>query len=401
MSGTFVGFGFGAIQGGLFLPKVLKSGKFDRLVVSEIEPVLVGAVRSSGGAYFLNVAESDRIRVERIEGLEILNPLVGEDRERLVEAVAEASELCTALPSYQLYDEGRASVARLLAEGLSQKKDRKILSPAVVYAAENDARAARRLEQACLRHLPDGLGGKVVFSETVIGKMCSVVMDSGRIEDEKLSPLNAYAERAILVESFDRIYVEERKPPSFERGLSSLIEKADLEPFALAKFLGQNATHAALGYYALDAGLRHMSQLRDFPELVDAGLQAYVEEAGKGLLKRFDRLEDELFTPSGMEMQARAAVARMLNPFLADPVERVTRDPVRKLGWDDRLVGAMRIAGEAAIRPAHLAKGARLALAHACRENGWKDPKLALSRIWSEVSADERLAFEELLLERS
>ena len=33
----------------------------------------------------------------------------------------------------------------------------------------------------------------------------------------------------------------------------------------------------------------------------------------------------------------------MVNPYLADTIERAGRDPRRKLGWDDRLVGLMRL----------------------------------------------------------
>ena len=107
MSKTFVGFGFGAIQGGLFLPEAFRSGNFSRLVVSEIEPDSVSQIRQAGGgSYFCNVAEADHVRLEEITGLEIFNPLVPADREKLVDAVACANELCTALPSYTLYDAG-------------------------------------------------------------------------------------------------------------------------------------------------------------------------------------------------------------------------------------------------------------------------------------------------------
>jgi hypothetical protein len=33
----------------------------------------------------------------------------------------------------------------------------------------------------------------------------------------------------------------------------------------------------------------------------------------------------------------------MVNPWLADTIERASRDPRRKLGWDDRLVGLLRL----------------------------------------------------------
>ena len=59
----------------------------------------------------------------------------------------------------------------------------------------------------------------------------------------------------------------------------------------------------------------------------------------------------------------------MTNPFLSDSVARVIRDPYRKLGWDDRLVGAMRLALEAGVKPVRLAAGVRAALLHGLRES--------------------------------
>ncbi|MDA0724672.1 MAG: hypothetical protein O3B25_10465, partial [Verrucomicrobia bacterium] len=116
MSRTFVGFGFGAIQGGLFLPEAFRSGNFSRLVVSEIDAESVAALRAAEGTYFCNIAGSSSVETICVEGVEILNPLVDEDREALVRAISEASELATALPSFTLYDVGEASIAYLLAE---------------------------------------------------------------------------------------------------------------------------------------------------------------------------------------------------------------------------------------------------------------------------------------------
>jgi hypothetical protein len=83
MGKTFVGFGFGAIQGGLFLPEAYRSGNFSRLVVSEIDSTSVEQIRKSKGNYACNVAEPDHVRLEEVSGLEILNPLIPEDREKL------------------------------------------------------------------------------------------------------------------------------------------------------------------------------------------------------------------------------------------------------------------------------------------------------------------------------
>ena len=144
---VFVGFGFGAIQGGLFVPEVYQSGKFDRIVISEVNQDLVRQVNDAGGQYSFNIAEKDRVKTLQVEGLEILNPSVPEDRKKLVHVIGEAQELCTALPSFKLYDHGESSVVRLITDGLGLKKKSKDLPSAVIYAAENDAIAAQRLKQ--------------------------------------------------------------------------------------------------------------------------------------------------------------------------------------------------------------------------------------------------------------
>jgi len=98
---TFVGFGFGAIQAGLFLYEAFRSDNFGRLMVSEVVPDVVHAVRAAGGRFFVNIAHSDHLEVAEVGPLEIQDPGSESDRRRLVEAVAEAEEIATAVPSVQ------------------------------------------------------------------------------------------------------------------------------------------------------------------------------------------------------------------------------------------------------------------------------------------------------------
>ena len=397
MSRSYVGFGFGAIQTGLFLPVAKKSGNFDRLVVAEIDPSLVEGIRENKGTYSCNIAHSDRVEFITLEGVEMLNPTDADDREVLVQAIAEADELGTALPSFHLYDKNPASIARLLAEGFTRKAKRPALPPAVVYSAENDSRAATRLEALCWDHAPAGFGDQVVFSETVIPKMCTVVENPFRIESEGLVPLFPGSSRAILVEAFDQIMVESQVPSGFERGMSTFVEKRQLDPFAQTKFLGHNAVHAWLGYLAESEGLVFMSEVGKRDDLMRRALDVFQKEVGPGLIHAHARSGDPFFTPDGITAYAKDALTRMVNPFLNDPIERVTRDPIRKLGWEDRLIGSMRLAIDAGVNPELLAEGARLALARAA-EDAQLSPKKILNDIWSkQVSREDRAAILPLL----
>ena len=96
MGRTFVGFGFGAIQAGLFLAEAHLSGNFDRLVVAEVLPDVVAAV-AAAGAFTVNIGHADHIEALTVSPVEIYHPQGWEDRAQLVAAVAEAAELATAL----------------------------------------------------------------------------------------------------------------------------------------------------------------------------------------------------------------------------------------------------------------------------------------------------------------
>jgi len=183
---VFVGFGFGPIQSGLFVEEAFNSGNFSRIVIAEIDKKLVDAVRANNGTYFVNVAANDGIITERIEGIEIYNPTVDDDRQKLLAALSQATEIVTSLPSVNFYDMGENSVISLIIRGLSNST-----APAtVVYAAENNNHAAEILKEKV------GVFENVQYLNTVIGKMSQVVIDAAEIKEKKLTSLAPGIDRA-------------------------------------------------------------------------------------------------------------------------------------------------------------------------------------------------------------
>lgn len=388
---VFVGFGFGPIQAGLFLAEAQLAGGFDRLVVAEVVPEVVAAVRAAG-AFTVNIGHADRIEALTVAPVEIYSPLAPAERAVLVDAVAAATELATALPSVEFYGRGgAASVAALLAEGLARKAAAG--GPlAVVYAAENHTRGAELLEEAVLAWTPPDLRaavrGRVQFLDTVIGKM------SGAPETTAgLAELAPGLGRAYLVEAFNRIQVSQIDRSaagwqSFVRGLAVFAEKADLTPFAEAKLYGHNAGHALAAYLAHQVGFTQIDQLRQRPDLLNFITRAMVDESGAALCARWAGV-DALFSLAGFTAYAEDLVTRMVNPYVRDTVARVGRDPRRKLGWDDRLVGAMRRARQAGVTPWRYAWGVAAALE-------WLDTPAAaaaatLCALWEKTEQDEEV----------
>jgi mannitol-1-phosphate 5-dehydrogenase len=89
--------------------------------------------------------------------------------------------------------------------------------------------------------------------------------------------------------------------------------------------------------------------------------EAFLEESGAAMIARHKGL-DPLFTPAGYQAYADDLLERMINPYLRDLIERVVRDPRRKLAWNDRLIGTMCLALDAGVQPRRFALGAAAAV---------------------------------------
>ena len=123
-----------------------------------------------------------------------------------------------------------------------------------------------------------------------------------------------------------------------------------------------------------------MSEVRENKSLMALAQDAFLKESGRILIARHAGVDD-LFTPKGYRHYALDLLERMVNPFLRDSVKRVVRDPRRKLGWNDRFFGTIRLALSAGLTPWRYAAGAALALNMLQRETG-KSREALLDEIW-------------------
>jgi mannitol-1-phosphate 5-dehydrogenase len=397
---TYVGFGLGAIQSGLFLYEAIRSDAFRRLVVAEVLPEVIADVRRAEGHFAVNIAYSDRVQRAEVGPIEIWDPAQESDRKHLIEAIAEAEEIGTAIPSVAYYvSDGPESLHRILAKGLREKAARR--GPrAVVYAAENHNRAAEILQSSIMGEIPkeeqEIVRSRVRFLNTVIGKMSGVITNLEDIETQRLTTITPGAERAFLVEAFNRILIsrikfeETKEEPPFGRGITVFEEKKDLLPFEEAKLYGHNATHALAAYLGAIREVEHITDLRGVPGVLPFLRAAFIEESGEALIRKYAGV-DPLFTHDGYNEYADDLLLRMTNPYLRDSVERVGRDPQRKLGWDDRLIGTMRLALRHDIEPWRYAVGAAAALATLdptiLDDNVDVEP--LLSALWREASPEK------------
>ena len=381
MPATFVGFGFGPIQTGLMLLEAMESGSFTRFVVAEVDQGLVDAVRGAGSAVTVNIAGKAGIRRRKLDGVELFNPRVASDRRAIVTAIAEATELATAIPSVSLYAAGgNASVAALLAEAITPDRQR------ILYTSENNNFAAELLEEELRARAPKEKLASLQVLNTVIGKMSGVISSAEEMRRLGLAPLVPGFEKCVLVEEFNRILVTRITLPGFVRGIRVFAEKDDLLPFEEAKLYGHNAIHALLGYVAQLRGDEVMSRIREDGELLSLGRTAFLEESGAALIRKHGATGDPLFTAAGYREYAEDLLERMTNPFLHDRVDRVIRDPRRKLAWNDRLFGTMRVCLQMGVEPVTMAVGAAAATSFALKSEpgAGTDPGSYLAGLWGD-----------------
>ena len=368
---TFLGIGLGPIQTGIFMLGA-RDGGFTRIVVAEVDETVKNALSASGGKITVNVAESDKVVAETVTGIEVLNPLDPDDLLKLEIAAAEADEIATALPSVDFFKH----VAQWMRKGFANAPAKRRF----IYTAENNNHAAERLKEAIdIDDLPN-----THYLNTVVGKMSSVLPD-GEYQKLNLAPLSPGLERAHLVEAFNKILISDA-PEIDQRSTQGLIVKKDLYPFEEAKLYGHNAIHFALALMGKQKGALNMSDLANDKPLIAFARSAFIEECGEALCSKWSG-KDDLFTKDGFELYADDLLARMTNPFLNDSTERITRDLPRKLSWDDRVVGTMRLAISQGVVPAKIAECAKIAANELFGDNS--DLRAKFAEIWPTPWTDE------------
>lgn len=380
---VFLGVGLGPIQTGIFLLGAARGG-FDKLVIAEVDETLKNAVNLGGGAVTINVAGEKAVHREAMSGVRALNPANPADLAELTNLAAEADEIATALPSVDIFP----AVAKWLGPGLEKNPNK----TRFVYTAENNNHAAELFRDALGDRFPN-----IHYLNTVVGKMSGVV--SGSDCDERgLAQLCPEADRGHLVEEFNNILISSC-PGIDDRRVAGLSVKEDLYPFEEAKLYGHNAIHLLLGLLGKRAGKTFMSEIAELPEAMAFAESAFIEESGAALCRKWKGVDD-LFTTAGFTTYAKDLLKRMVNPFLNDAIARITRDPARKLGWSDRIIGTMRLALDQGVRPEKLAEGAALATRDLCGENPDK-ARSDLASLWPSPWTDEHETVFSLIKEAS
>ncbi|PPG93442.1 mannitol-1-phosphate 5-dehydrogenase [Rathayibacter sp. AY1F3] len=306
---TAVHFGAGNIGRG-FVGLILHGAGYE-LVFADVNSELIGRLAAADSYEVHEVGEEAATHVvDRFRAIDS-----AADEEALVREIAAADIVTTAVgPNILRF------VAPVIAKGLAARDES---APRLaVMACENAINATRLLQTEVAANLGadewERLRTRAVFADTAVDRIVPN-QDPGQGLD-------------VTVESFFEWVVDRTPFEGTEPEIPGATWVDDLEPFIERKLFTVNTGHATAAYTGFATGAHKLSDALAMPEVHDA-VKAALEDT-KALIVAKHGFSDE-------EQQAylEKTLKRFANPYLTDTVDRVGRQPLRKLSRHERFIG--------------------------------------------------------------
>jgi mannitol-1-phosphate 5-dehydrogenase len=324
MSGTAIHFGAGNIGRG-FVGLILHRAGYEVVFADVVDELIDGLKRTPSYRVKEVGLES---REEVVDNYRAVNSR--RDEPAVVDEIASADIVTTAVGPTVL-----KFIAPVIAAGLRKRPGG--AAPVAVMACENAVNATDVLAGHIREQVPDAewpaVTARTVFANTAVDRI--VPAQSG--QDGLDVTVETYFEWAI------------ERPPfgGQEPSIPDATWVDNLAPYIERKLFTVNTGHATTAYHGFARGISKLSDA-----LADDAVRAAVE----GVLAETKQL---LVAKHGFPAEAQQAyvdkiLQRFANPYLPDTVDRVGRQPLRKLSRSERLIGPAAELAERGIRPQYL-----------------------------------------------
>ncbi|MDL9980268.1 mannitol-1-phosphate 5-dehydrogenase [Microbacterium candidum] len=349
-----VQFGAGNIGRG-FVGVLLHEGGYE-VVFSDVAAPLVDALGAAASYTVHAVGDGGGDTV--VTGFRALNSAV--DPDAVADEVATADVATTAVgPTILRF------VAPLLVEGLRRRDASR--PPLQIMACENAINATDLLREEMAAVAGDEwveLATRAVFANTAVDRIVPAQPAEGGVD--------------VTVEAFFEWAIE--RPPFGDAPphIPGAHFVPDLAPYIERKLFTVNTGHAATAYFGAQAGRATIAEAISDPEIA-----AKVEAA---LVETSAVLESVHGLPPAELADYRATILRRFrNRALPDTVERVGRQPLRKLSRHERFVGPASVAAERGLPVDALVAAMGAALAF---EDSDDEQAVELQRLLRELNGD-------------
>jgi mannitol-1-phosphate 5-dehydrogenase len=360
MSGVAVHFGAGNIGRG-FVGLLLHRAGY-QVVFVDVVDALIDALASTP-SYLVKEVGLDPAE-QRVDNYRAINSRG--DEEAVVAEIASADIVTTAVGPTVL-----KLVAPAIAAGLRQRPDG--AAPLVVMACENAINATDALAGHIRSAVADAewpaVAAKAVFANTAV---------------DRIVPAQSQDGLDVTVESYFEWAIE--RPPfgGDEPQVPDATWVDDLAPYIERKLFTVNTGHATTAYHGFARGIKRLSDaLAD--EVVLAAVSGVLAETKQLLVAKHD------FSDETQQAYVDKILQRFANPHLPDTVDRVGRQPLRKLSRSERLIGPAAELAERGIRPQHLLATVEAALSFDVPEDPESVELQQLLRTLTAAEATERI----------
>lgn len=327
-------FGAGNIGRG-FIGKVLADAGIHVTFADVAEDLINTLIKQQ--SYTVKVVGSE-VKYEKVTGVSAVNSMSPD----LIDHIASVDMITTAVGPNVLN-----IIAKTIAQGLQKRIENGTTSPLNIIACENMVRGTTHLKNEVMKHLDEKYHAQVA---NTVGFVDSAV-------DRIVPPADASSEDPleVTVETFSEWIVDETQFVGDIPDIKGMERTDNLMAFVERKLFTLNTGHCITSYLGSLAGHRTIRESIE-DEAIKADVKSAMQESGEVLVRRY-----------GFDADAHAAyiekiLGRFANPYLVDEVDRVGRQPIRKLGAGDRLTKPLLGTMEYGIANDHLIKGMAAAL---------------------------------------
>ncbi len=262
-----------------------------------------------------------RLEIKNVRAIHTSN------QDKINEEILSADIIATAVGPDNL-----PSVIEILGEGLKNRFSSSQLNPVDIIIAEN----LRNASEYFLHELKNYLTEEILFDavglvETSIGKMVPIMSEKEMLKD----PLMVYAE------PYNTLILDAKGFRNSLPAIEGLAPKKDIKAWVDRKSFIHNLGHAAAAYFGY---LKFPEKTLLYQVLADRKVFDFTETTMKESAESLILQYPGSFTRQGLYEHINDLIRRFQNKALGDTVYRVGRDLPRKLGPDDRLCGAIRMA---------------------------------------------------------
>ncbi|KQB04676.1 mannitol-1-phosphate 5-dehydrogenase [Vibrio metoecus] len=310
MKKNAVHFGAGNIGRG-FIGKLLADADI-AVTFADVNEPLVDQL-SHQQAYKVKVVGSE-CKMETVSHVTAVNSA----SEALIERIIKTDLVTTAVGPTVL-----DIIAKTIAKGLSARFAAGNAQPLNIIACENMVRGTTHLKQQVYQFLTTE---EQQQADALVGFVDSAV-------DRIVPPLQAANDDPleVTVESFSEWIVDEQQFKGEIPQIEGMEKTNNLMAFVERKLFTLNTGHCITAYLGCLKGHRTIREAIEDPS-IHAQVKQAMQESGEVLIRRygFDRALHSAYIEK--------ILSRFANPYLVDEVDRVGRQPLRKLGTNDRLI---------------------------------------------------------------